>query len=89
MSAVDGRALVVYHGAGAVAVDVGGVVPGDGVPGHGQGLAGELERDSAADRCGGAVAGLPCAEDLLGVLDRDLSAPRMMHLNVAYRQIRG
>ena len=39
------------------------------------GLAGELERDGALDGAGGAVAGLPGAEDLPGVLDRDLDAP--------------
>ena len=47
MSAVDGRALVVYHGAGAVAVDVGGVVPGDGVPGPG--------RRAGTGQCGGPL----------------------------------
>jgi len=61
--------------AGAVIGDVGGVVPGGGVPGGGDGLAGELERDGALDGAGGAVAGLACAEDLPGVLDRHLDAP--------------
>ena len=61
--------------AGAVIFDVGGVMPGGGVPGGGDGLAGELERDGALDGAGGAVAGLACAEDLAGVLDRDLDAP--------------
>src|SRR5260370_5880490 len=46
-----------------------------GVPGHGQRLAGELERDCAADRVRGAVAGLAGPEFLLGVLDRDLNCP--------------
>ena len=55
--------------------DVGGVVPGGGVPGGGDGLAGELERDGALDGAGGAVAGLPGAEDLPGVLYRDLDVP--------------
>jgi hypothetical protein len=54
---------------------VGGVVPGGGVPAGGDGLAGELERDGPLDRAGGAVAGLPGAEDLPGVLDRDLNLP--------------
>jgi len=43
-----------------------------GVPADGDGLAGELERDGPLDRAGGAVAGLLGAEDLPGVLDRDL-----------------
>jgi hypothetical protein len=55
----------VPRGAGTVVVDVGGVVAGGGVPDGGHGLAGELERDGALDRAGGAVAGLPCSEDLL------------------------
>jgi hypothetical protein len=70
MSAVEGSVLVRYQG--VAGVDVGGVVAGGGVPGRGQGLAGELERDGPADRVRGAVAGLAGAEDLLGVLDRDL-----------------
>jgi hypothetical protein len=37
----------VTGGAGAVSLDVGGVVPGRGVPAGGDGLAGELERDGA------------------------------------------
>ena len=53
-------------------VDVGGVVAGGGVPAGGDGLAGELERDGALDGPGGAVAGLPGAEDLLTVFYRDL-----------------
>ena len=59
---------------------VGGVVPGGGVPGDGDGLAGDLERDGPLDGCGGAVAGLAGAEDLLGVLDRDLSRPPLIPL---------
>ena len=55
-----------------VLIDVGGVVTGGGVPEDGQGLAGQGERDGGADRAGGAVAGLPGAEDLLRILDRDL-----------------
>jgi hypothetical protein len=58
-----------------VLIDVGGVVPGSGVPDDGQGLADQGEWDGGADRAGGAVAGLPGTEDLLGVLDRDLGAP--------------
>jgi len=58
-----------------VIFDVGGVMRGGGVPGGGDGLAGELERDGAPGGEGGAVAGLACAEDLAGVLDRDLDAP--------------
>jgi hypothetical protein len=50
---------------------VGGVVPGGGVPAGGDGLAGELERDGPLDGAGGAAGGLPGAEDLVGVLDRD------------------
>jgi len=75
MSAVDGWALVVYQGAGAVMFRVGGIVPGGGVPGRGDGLAGELEGDGALDGAGGAVAGLACAEDLPGIFDRHLDAP--------------
>ncbi len=51
------------------------VVAGGGVPAGGDGLAGELERDGPLDGAGGAVAGLPGAEDLPGVLDRDFDAP--------------
>ena len=58
-------------GGEAAAGDVGGIVAGGGVPEHGEGLAGELEGDGAADGAGGAVAGLPGAEDLFRVLDRD------------------
>jgi hypothetical protein len=50
-------------------------VAGDGIPGDRDGLAGELERDGAADRVRGAVAGLPGAEFLLGVFYRDLDGP--------------
>ena len=42
---------------------------GGGVPGDGDGLAGELERDGPLDGAGGAVAGLAGAEDLLEVSD--------------------
>ena len=55
--------------------DVGGVVAGGGVPAGGDGLAGELERDGPLDGAGGAVAGLPGAEDLAGVFYRDLDGP--------------
>jgi hypothetical protein len=72
MSAVDRWVLVVYQGAGAVLVHVGGVVPGGGVPGGGQAPASQLEGDGAADRVSCPVAGLPGAEDLLGVFYRDL-----------------
>ena len=41
---------------------VGGVAAGGGVPGDGDGLAGELERDGPLDGAGYAVAGLPCSE---------------------------
>jgi hypothetical protein len=54
-------------------VQVGGVVAGGGVPGDGDGLAGELERDGALDGGSGAVAGLPGAEQLLGVFYRDFN----------------
>ncbi len=54
---------------------VGGVVSRGGVPGDGEGLAGELEGDGAADRAREPVAGLPGAEDLLRVLYRDLYGP--------------
>jgi hypothetical protein len=50
-------------------------VAGGGVPGGSDGLAGELERDGALDGAGGAVAGLPGAEDLLCVFYRDFDAP--------------
>src|SRR5690348_13461321 len=59
--------------AGAVTGDVGGVVPGGGVPGDGDRLAGELERDGAFYGTGGAVAGLPGAEDLFAVFYRDFN----------------
>jgi hypothetical protein len=47
------------------------VVAGGGVPADGDRLAGEHERDGPLDSPGGAVAGLPGAEQLLRVLDRD------------------
>ena len=50
-------------------------MPGGGVPGDGDSLAGDLEGDGALDGCGGAVAGLPGAEDLLGVFYRDFNGP--------------
>jgi hypothetical protein len=50
-------------------------VAGGGVPGDGDGLAGELEGDGALDGGCGAVTGLAGAEDLLRVLDRDFNAP--------------
>jgi hypothetical protein len=53
-------------------------VPGGGVPGDGDGLAGDLERDGALDGCGGAVAGLAGAEDLLGVFYGDFNPPPLM-----------
>ncbi len=58
-----------------MAVDVGGVMAGGGVPGDGDGLASELERDCAVNGAGGPVAGLPGAEDLPGVFYRDLDGP--------------
>jgi hypothetical protein len=76
MSAVDGSALVAYQGARArCSCTSAGVVAGGGVPEDGQGLAGQGEWDGGADRAGGAVAGLPGAEDLPGVLERDLDGP--------------
>ncbi len=76
MSAVDGSALVRYQGsAGAVLVHVAGMVPGGGIPEHGQALAGEGEWDCTVHRCGQPVARLPGAEDLLGVLDRHFDGP--------------
>ena len=48
---------------------VGGVVADGGVPGDGDGLAGELERDGPLDGAGGAVVGPAGAEDLLEVSD--------------------
>ena len=74
MSAVDGRVLVTYQG-GAVIIDVSGVVADGGVPGDGDGLTGELEWDGPLDGAGGAVAGLPGAEDLLGVFYRYFDGP--------------
>ena len=68
MSAVDGRVLVTYQERGAVIIDVSGVVADGGVPGDGDGRTGELEWDGPLDGAGGAVAGLPGAEDLLGCL---------------------
>jgi hypothetical protein len=50
-----------------------GVVPGGGVPTDGDRLAAGLERDGVLDSPGRAVAGLPGAEDLFGVLDRGLT----------------
>ena len=55
--------------------DIGGMVAGGGVPGDGDRLAGELERDGPLGGAGGAVAGLPGTEDLLAVFYRDLHAP--------------
>ena len=52
-------------GAGPVLAGVGGVVAGGGVPGDREGLVGQGERDGGADSAGGAVAGLPGAEELL------------------------
>ena len=46
------------------------VVADGGVPGDGDSLAGDLERDRALDGAGGPVAGLPGAEDLLGIFNR-------------------
>jgi hypothetical protein len=70
MSAVDGWALVVYQGAGAVMFRVGGIVPGGGVPGRGNGLAGELEGDGALDALQPAV---PAAVQVTGVQVTDRS----------------
>ncbi len=59
--------------------DVRGVVAGGGVAVSYQQVAiawaGELERDGALDGAGGAVMGLPGAEDLPCVFDRELDAP--------------
>ena len=72
MSAVDGLGLRrVPGGERAAGLGVGGVVPGGGVPADGDGLAGDHERDGALDGGRGAVAGLPGAEELLRVFDRD------------------
>jgi hypothetical protein len=57
---------------GLVTGHAGRVVPGGGVSAGGDGLAGRLEQDGLLGRAGGAVAGLPGAEDLPGVFDRDL-----------------
>ena len=65
----------VPRGGRAAFVQVGGVVAGGGVPGDGDGLAGDLEREGPLDGSCGAVAGLAGAEDLLRVLDRDLDGP--------------
>jgi hypothetical protein len=51
------------------------VVAGGGVPADRDCLAGEHERDGPLDRGRGAVAGLPGAEQLLRVLDRDFNCP--------------
>ena len=76
MSAVDGWALVVYQGARARRSSTSaGSCPAVAYQIGGDGLAGELERDGPLDRAGGAVAGLAGAEDLFGVLDRDLDGP--------------
>ena len=76
MSAVDGSVFDVYQGASqAAGLGVGGVVAGGGVPADGDGLAGEHERDGALDGAGGAVAGLPGAEELLRVFYRDFDGP--------------
>ncbi len=64
--------------AGTMIGGVGGVVAGGGVPAGGDGLAGELEWDSPLDGAGGAVAGLPGAEDLLAVFYRHFSRPLLM-----------
>src|SRR5262249_32944486 len=62
-------------GAGAVVFYVGGVVAGGGVPGDGDGLAGELERDGAADRVRGPGAGLAGAADLPAIFFRHFDGP--------------
>lgn len=59
----------------AVDLEVGGVVAGGGVPADGECLAGEHEWVGALDGGRGVVAGLPCAEQLPGVLDRGLDCP--------------
>jgi hypothetical protein len=78
---VGGRWLglaVVPGGTGAAGLHVGGVVPRGGVPGDGDGLAGDLERDGALDGVGSPVAGLAGAEDLLAVFYCDFSQPPLM-----------
>src|SRR5690349_6051010 len=75
MSAVDSRALLVYQGGAGAGRLRRQIVPGGGVPGDGDALAGELEGDGAAEGAGGAVAGLPGAEDLLGSFYRGLDGP--------------
>ena len=67
-------------------LSVGGVVACGGVPGDGDGLAGELERDGALDGAGGAVAGLPGAEDLLAVFYRH--APPVIPLKLKSSLVR-
>jgi hypothetical protein len=71
---VGGRRLglgAIPGGAGPVLAGVGGVVPGGGVLEDRDALAGQGEREGAVHRRGQPVAGLACAEDLLGVFDRD------------------
>jgi len=72
MSAVEGSALVVYQGRGPGAGPRRRVVPGGGVPENRDALAGEGERDGAVHGGGQPVAGLPGAEDLLGIFYRNL-----------------
>jgi len=75
MSAVDGWALLAYQGARArCSATLAGRAPG-GEPAGDDGLADEQERDGPLDHAGGAVAGLPGAEELPGVIDRDLDGP--------------
>ena len=62
-------------GAGPAIADVGGVMPGGGVPAGGDGLAGELKRDGALDGAGLPVAGLAGADDLFGIFYRNLDGP--------------
>ena len=51
---------------------------GGGVPADRDCLAGELERDGALDGGRGAVAGLPGAEQLLGIFYRYFNQPSLM-----------
>jgi hypothetical protein len=76
MSAVDGSAFDVYQGASSRRPSASaGWWPNGGVPADGEGLAGEHERDGPLDGSRGTVTGLPGAEQLFCVLDRDFNCP--------------
>ena len=86
MSAVDGWPWRCTRGRGRGGLARRRGVAGGGVPGDGDRLAGELERDDAFDGAGGAVAGLPGTEDLLAVFYRDLDGPSV---GIAFDNLRG